>query len=154
MKRKLFHKVPPLDAPKQEGEVEFTPLELTRLRWTAINFQNVIMFGAGFVILAAVIAVGSLWYFQIHDEAARKDRTVASCQQGNRHDRDLINKFAIASGRQPNSPEVNTFLDSGLRRDCAPEGIKLYFKHAPKEPPCQDDGKGFCLPPTTTTTAP
>lgn len=54
---RLFHLPISLDAPLQPGEVVYTPLELSRLRRSAINFQRIVIASLVFFLLASATFV-------------------------------------------------------------------------------------------------
>lgn len=87
---KLFHRVPPLDAPKQDDEVEFTPLQLTRLRWTAINFQNIVIAGMACMIIAGTIAVYVGWRNDQAIVRARSQARYAECGRDNKQSDEAV----------------------------------------------------------------
>lgn len=144
----LFPHQVDLHAPKAEGEVELTPLQLTRLRFSAQRFQNFVIAALFATIIGNGFGVWSLHRNDQRIESVRQQRTVASCQQSNRHDRELIGKMAEANGLAADAPLVTAFL-AGLRRDCSLAGIRAYFANTPPDEPCTDDGTGFCVAPTS-----
>lgn len=56
---RLLHRSVDLNAPKGDDEVEYTPLQLTRLRFSAINFQRVVIAALVLMLAAGVAAIGS-----------------------------------------------------------------------------------------------
>lgn len=56
---RLLHPPIDLNAPKGEDEIEYTPLQLSRLRRSAINFQRVVIFALILFFLGGLAAVVS-----------------------------------------------------------------------------------------------
>lgn len=109
--------------------------------------------------LALILALGQWAIFQRQQDAAdaTQARIDASCHQQNRAFREYTMGLVNASGANPNDPQIKARLAQIPRRQCTPDGNTDYFNNAPTnlgDEDCVGDGKGFCVPPTTTTTVP
>lgn len=65
---RLLHPRTDLNAPKGVDEIEYTPLQLTRLRTSAINFQRIVFASLALMLLAGGVAV---WSGASNDAAIR-----------------------------------------------------------------------------------
>lgn len=104
------------------------------------------------LVAVLLVVVVALWVKVDAAEEARIARGIDNCAQDNRTNREFLFGLAIAFG-DGITPEVRAGAELLPRRQCTEQGNRDYYEHAPKEAPCKGDGKGFCLPPTTTTTS-
>jgi hypothetical protein len=123
---RLFHKVVPLTAPRQPGEVVYTSLQLSRLRRSAINFQRFVMGAlACFVIASVIFATASVMSdrAKAHDQCVSTNHSRAEIRQAFGK---LGNAFVVATHGTPKEADAVAFksslladLDKGLpQRHC------------------------------------
>lgn len=80
---KLYHPPVDLDAPKQPGEVEYTTLQLSRLRRSAINFQNFVIAALVMFLLGGGVAVWAAWKSDQAIVDARTEARYRECVRDN-----------------------------------------------------------------------
>lgn len=94
----LLHKPIPLDAPKHEGEIEYTNLELSRLRRSAINFQRIVIASLAFFLVASTLLIAinvTNEHTKAHDQCVSSNHGRAEIKQAFA---DLYDGFIKASG--------------------------------------------------------
>jgi len=86
---RLFHPVD-LYAPKGDDELEYTPLQLTRLRTSAISFQRFVVLALACLLAAGVVFVVSSVANDRAIDRSRDEARLAECRRDNRQSDDAV----------------------------------------------------------------
>lgn len=119
---RLLHPPVPLNAPRQEGEVVYTTLQLSRLRRTAVNFQRVVLLSLAFFLASSTLFV----VIVLNDSANRSHRQCVSTNRSRAEIKQafsaLYDGFIAATGSQAArdfKTQQLANLERGLpQRDC------------------------------------
>lgn len=114
---------PDLNAPKGEDELEYTPLQLTRLRHSAIEFQKFVIAALALIVVASFLFVAitlSQQHAKTHDQCVSSNSGRAAIKDA--FD-DLYDGFIKASGNSPAAVEFKKARMESLekrlpQRDC------------------------------------
>jgi hypothetical protein len=135
--------------PTQAKQLERIEGKLDAIERRVRNRNRIIMF------LIVVLIGGGVWINHRIDQsqAATSARIVSACKQGNRHDLEYTRGLVRLSGASADDPVIKSKLEALPRRKCTKAATARYYKNAPDGTgDCADDGDGFCIIPTTTTT--